>query len=79
MLVDLVMLQAASAAFAGTLLLALSSRQGAPLVVGTALLCWALLCSLFLVVSWRIGIRSRRERILMLEAAHEQGIVAPND
>lgn len=73
MLADILMLQSAASGFVATLVLAISSTTGVPLVVGVLLLAWAFSCAAFLFVNWRLAVRARHRRAAMLEMARDHG------
>ena len=75
MLADVLVLETCISAFAGTCLLSLSSRTGAPLWVGVGLLIWAFLTLSFLLMTMMIGHHAKNKRLSMWETAQQYGLL----
>jgi|GEM_PF-6021267 len=75
MLADLFVLETSMSAFAGTCILMLSSRTGAPLWVGIGLLASAFLTLCFLVSTIIISKNAAPKRLSMWKLAQERGLI----
>ncbi len=79
MLADLLVLETAMSAFAGTCILMLSSRMGAPLWVGAGLLILAFLTLCFLVSNIIISRSAANRRLDMWELAQKRGLITTSE